>query len=152
MRRWRKGESTLTAYALFPFTTLLLDSLLNQPITLKTKCKKMICFWNISRSTIRKEAPSLTRCTQHRLSPVTSQTDTWESTCIPISSSPWSTRRGRSMMGRGGVNLAEMVLSHCIYTCALCLSSSLVLAHTLTAPAHWGCLPLSPLASCPHPE
>lgn len=58
----------------------------------------MICFWNISRSTIRKEAPSLTRCTQHRLFPVTSQTDTWESTCIPISSSPWSTRRGRSQV------------------------------------------------------
>lgn len=57
-----------------------------------------------------------------------------------------------SMTSRGGVYLAEMVLSQRIYSCALSLPSSLVSRLTPSQPQLTGrCLPLSPPAGHPRP-
>lgn len=57
-----------------------------------------------------------------------------------------------SVTSRGGVYLAEMVLSQRIYSCALSLPSSLVSQLTPSQPQLTGrCLPLSPPASHSHP-
>lgn len=90
---------------------------------------------------------------KHRLSPAASQSDVWESTCPPMSSSPWSGRRGGNQLAWQ----AEVQFIWCYpnaavecYSHALSPSSSLV--SQLTPPPCQGTpSSCSPPASCLYP-